>query len=94
MKMTIIDQINKFLINLFDFEFDLKNSGRTKTKTAIKKIAGIISSNPTYQPFQKPLAFWKNFLILGFDFSFSIFLKRSNKSFCSLFKNTGTSVLT
>jgi len=45
MKMTIIDQINKFLIKLFDFAFDLKNSGSTKTKTAIKKIAGIISSN-------------------------------------------------
>ena len=48
MKMTIIDQINKFLINLFDFEFDLKNSGSTKNNTAIKKIAGIISSNPIY----------------------------------------------
>ena len=48
MKMTIIDQINKFLANLFDFEFDLKNSGSTKTKTAIKKISGIISSNPIY----------------------------------------------
>ena len=46
MKMTIIVQINKFLINLFDFEFDLKNSGRTKTKTAIKKIAGTICSTP------------------------------------------------
>jgi len=45
---TIIDQINKFLINLFDFELELKNSGSTKTKTAIKKIAGIISSNPIY----------------------------------------------
>ena len=48
MKMTIIDQINKFLANLFDFEFDLKNSGSTNTKTATKKIAGIISSNPIY----------------------------------------------
>ena len=57
MKMTIIDQINKFLINLFDFEFDLKNSGNTKTKTAIKKIAGIISSNPIFYLFQKLLAF-------------------------------------
>ena len=57
MKTTIIDQMNKFLINLFDFEFDLKNSGRTKTKTAIKKIAGIISSNPIFYPFQKLFAF-------------------------------------
>ena len=47
-KTTIIDQINKFLINLFDFEFDLKNSGNTKIKTAIKKIAGTISSNPIF----------------------------------------------
>ena len=48
MRTTIIDQINIFLINLFDFEFDLKNSGSTKNKTAIKKIAGTISSNPIY----------------------------------------------
>ena len=43
---TIIDQINKFFINLFDFELDLKNSGSTRIRTAIKKIAGTISSNP------------------------------------------------
>ena len=48
MDITIIDQIAKFLKNLFDFEFDLKNSGSTKIKTAIKKIAGIISSNPIF----------------------------------------------
>ena len=48
MKTTIIDQMNKFLINLFDFGLDLKNSGNTKTKTAIKKIAGTISSNPIF----------------------------------------------
>ena len=48
MKITIIDKINKFLINLFDFEFDLKNSGKTRIKTAIKKIAGTISSNPIF----------------------------------------------
>jgi|TARA_Y100000817_G_scaffold157369_1_gene123107 hypothetical protein len=47
-KTTIIDQMNKFLINLFDFELDLKNSGSTRTKTAIKKIAGTISSNPIF----------------------------------------------
>jgi phosphopantothenate synthetase len=46
--ITIIDQIAKFLKNLVDFEFDLKNSGNTKIKTAIKKIAGIISSNPIF----------------------------------------------
>ena len=57
MKATIIDQINRFLINLFDFELDLKNSGSTRIKTAIKKIAGIISSKPIIQLFQKLLAF-------------------------------------
>ena len=56
-KTTIIDQMNKFLINLFDFELDLKNSGSTRTKTAIKKIAGIISSNTIFYPFQKLFAF-------------------------------------
>ena len=46
--ITIIDQIAKFLRNLFDFKFDLKNSGKTRIKTAIKKMAGIISSNPIF----------------------------------------------
>ena len=55
--ITIIDQIAKFLKNLFDFEFDLKNSGSIRIKTAIKKIAGIISSNPIFYLFQKLLAF-------------------------------------
>ena len=46
--MTITDQINKFLKNCFEFEFEfeLKKAGRTKIKTAIKKITGIICSNP------------------------------------------------
>ena len=48
MNIIIIDQIAKFLKNLFDLEFDLKNSGNIKIKTAIKKIAGIISSNPIF----------------------------------------------
>ena len=38
--------MDKFFKNCFNFEFDLKNSGRTRDKTAIKKIAGIISSKP------------------------------------------------
>ena len=46
--IIIIDQKAKFLKNLFDFEFDLKNSGKIKIKTAIKKIAGTISSNPIF----------------------------------------------
>tara|TARA_Y100001970_G_scaffold291927_1_gene431060 strand:- start:1149 stop:1391 length:243 start_codon:yes stop_codon:yes gene_type:complete len=45
---TIIDQIDKFLINCFKFELDLKKLGRTRIKTAIKKIAGIICSNPIF----------------------------------------------
>ena len=48
MRVTIIDQINKFLINLFDFELVSKNSGSISIKTAIKKIAGMISSNPIF----------------------------------------------
>tara|TARA_B100000683_G_scaffold268159_1_gene302896 strand:+ start:2390 stop:2560 length:171 start_codon:yes stop_codon:yes gene_type:complete len=45
---TIIDQINKFQINCLLFEFDLRNPGNTRTKTATKKIAGIICSNPIF----------------------------------------------
>ena len=56
--IIIIDQIAKFLKNLFDFEFDLKNSGSTKIKTAIKKIAGIICSNPIFNHS-------RNFLLFG-----------------------------
>ena len=37
--------MDKFLRNCFDFELDFKKLGKTKTKTAIKKIAGIIWSN-------------------------------------------------
>ena len=40
--MTITDQIDKFLKNCFEFEFEPKKPGRTKIKTAIKKITGII----------------------------------------------------
>ncbi len=40
--------MNKFLINIFDFELDLKNPGTTRIKTAIKKTAGIICSNPIF----------------------------------------------
>ena len=48
MGTTIKDQIKRLFNKCFNFEFDLKNSGSTKTKTAIKKIAGIISYNPIY----------------------------------------------
>ena len=92
METTIKNQINRFLINCFIFELELKKLGSIKIKTAIKKIAGIIWSRSIYQPSQKLLAFSKNFLILGFDFSFSICLNFSSNSFCSLFKEIGTSV--
>ena len=38
--------MNRFSKNILDFEFDLKNPGTTKIKTAIRKIAGTICSNP------------------------------------------------
>ena len=44
MDTTIIHQMNKFLINSFDLEFDFKKPGRTRIKTAIKKRAGTICS--------------------------------------------------
>ena len=50
--------MNRFLINCFDFKFVLKNSGRTKNKTAIKKIAGTICSNPTFN-------YSRNFWLFG-----------------------------
>jgi len=42
METTIKNQINRFLINCFIFELELKKLGSTKIKTAVKKIAGII----------------------------------------------------
>ena len=42
MNETIIDQINKFLRNNFNFEFVSIKFGRTRNKTANKKITGII----------------------------------------------------
>ena len=45
---TIIVQIDKFVKNCFNFELDLRNAGRTNIKTAIKDIAGTISSNPIF----------------------------------------------
>ena len=46
--ITIIAQIDKFVKNGFNFELDLRNAGRTNIKTAIKDIAGTISSNPIF----------------------------------------------
>ena len=40
--------MNKFLINVFELKLDLRKLGRTRIKTAIKKIAGIICSNPIF----------------------------------------------
>ena len=45
---TITDQMNKFFKNCFDFEFNLRKPGRIRIKTAIRKIAGIICSNPIF----------------------------------------------
>ena len=38
--------MDKFFKNCFNFELDLRNPGRIKTRMAIKNIAGTISSNP------------------------------------------------
>ena len=46
MEATIIDQMNKFLVNCLNFELDLKKLGKTKIKTKSKNKAGIIFSNP------------------------------------------------
>ncbi len=45
---TIIVQRDKFFKNCFNFELDLRNTGRTNIKTAIKDRAGTISSNPIF----------------------------------------------
>tara|TARA_Y100000741_G_scaffold54513_1_gene37610 strand:+ start:360 stop:545 length:186 start_codon:yes stop_codon:yes gene_type:complete len=61
MDTIIIHQMNKFLINCFDVEFDLKNPGITRIKTAIKKIAGTICSNPIFNYSKNFLPFEKIF---------------------------------
>jgi len=43
---TITDQIIKLVKNIFDFELVTKKLGIIRIKTAIRKIAGIISFNP------------------------------------------------
>ena len=40
--------MNRFLKNCFELVLDLINLGMTKIKTAIKKITGIICSNPIF----------------------------------------------
>ncbi len=40
--------MNKFLINRFGSELEYINRGRIRISTAIKKIVGIICSNPIY----------------------------------------------
>ena len=47
-KTTIIDQMNKVFVNCFDFRFVFKNLGKIRSKTAIKKKAGTICSNPIF----------------------------------------------
>ena len=53
--------MNKFLKNCFDFEFDLKNLEELELKLAIKKIAGIICSNPIFNYSKNLLLFEKIF---------------------------------
>tara|TARA_B100001093_G_scaffold309614_1_gene295408 strand:- start:290 stop:508 length:219 start_codon:yes stop_codon:yes gene_type:complete len=62
---TINDQIAKFLKNCFDPELDLKNPGRIKIKTAIKKNAGISCSNATINYSKNLSLFEKIFLYSG-----------------------------
>ena len=40
--------MDKFFRNCFNFELDLRNSGRTNIKTAINETAGTISSSPIF----------------------------------------------
>ena len=56
--------MNKFLKNCFDFEFDLKKLGTIRIKTAIKKIAGTICSNPIFSYSKNFWPFEKIFLYL------------------------------
>tara|TARA_B100001142_G_scaffold37221_1_gene32645 strand:+ start:5096 stop:5242 length:147 start_codon:yes stop_codon:yes gene_type:complete len=48
MTETITDQMSKFLKNCLGFEFVAKKPGRTRIKTAIKKMAGMTCSNPIF----------------------------------------------
>ena len=48
MEATIIDQINKLLMNRLVFEFEIRKLGSTRINTTIKKIAGIISFIPIF----------------------------------------------
>jgi len=64
MEATIIDQMNKFLVNCLNFELDLKKLGKTKIKTKNKKKAGIIFSNPIFNYSKNLWLFEKIFLYL------------------------------
>ena len=57
--------MNKFLINVFELKLDLRKLGRIKIKMAIKKIAGIICSNPIFNYSKNFWLFGKFFLCLG-----------------------------
>ena len=61
---TIIDQINKFLVNCLNFELELKKLGKTKIKTKNKKRAGIIFSKPILSYSKNLWLFEKIFLYL------------------------------
>ena len=53
--------MKRFLIICFNFELDLINPGMIRIKTAIKKIAGIICSNPIFNYSKSSLPFEKIF---------------------------------
>ena len=57
MSKTTIDQIDKFLSSLLNFEFVSKKPGSTNINTAIKKIADI--------KFSKFIIYSKNFWLSG-----------------------------
>ena len=63
--------MNKFLINCFEFELDLKNWEEPESKST-KKIAGIICSNPIFN-YSKTFGFLKNFLYLIRSIIFDFF---------------------
>ena len=68
--------MNKFLINCFDFELELKNLGSTRIKTTIKKIVGTICSKSHLLTIPETLCLLKKFFntwVRFFIFYFSKF---------------------
>ena len=76
MDTTIIDQMNKFLINIFVCEFDFKKPGTTRIKTINKKKAGTICSKAiltipeTFSFLKEFFNTWVGFFVFNFSKSF------------------------